>query len=354
MNINNKPKVSVCIPTYGRAGVLSKVIGSVLAQTFRDFEVFISDDASPDNTGEIVKKFSDTRIRYHRNEINLGVRDNWNFIVKNAKGEYIFKLDDDDYIHPLFLEKTISLLEKYHNIGSVYTGFYYASNYDGEWIEEVVDNAFPNTEYIDGIDYVRGYLLNADIPRFHPSSAVFRYSTARDAGFFDKAVNDLMFSLTLAAKADVGYIPEPLFYYVQHRRERASYNTGNPGLINFEPTRLIEDFFRIDFVSDNDELMKIKDVALRKARITRSIMHVFMCKKGLSLRSYMTAVASLIERDKKLLTSPIFLAGLLAISVIPQKLAEKLSYMYKSKQIFTSLAKTIFRTKGKHPHGLRT
>lgn len=354
MSTNKKPKVSVCIPTYGRAEVLPKVIGSVLAQTFKDFEIFISDDASPDNTGEIVKKFSDTRIRYHRNEINLGVRDNWNFTVKNANGEYVFKLDDDDYIHPCFLEKTIALLEKYHNIGSVYTGFYYAKDYDGGWIEEVIDNTFLSSEYISGIDYVRGYLLNITIPRFHPSSVVFRYSLAGDICFFEKAANDLMFSLALATIADVGYIPEPLFYYVQHDRERASYNRRNSRLLDFEPGRFIEDFYQMDFVKNNADLMEIKDNAIKKGKITRSILHLFMCRKGLNLRNYFAAVLSLIARDKKLLMSPIFLAGLLTISVMPRQIAVKLSYMYKSRQIFASLAKIIFKKKEKLPYGNRS
>lgn len=354
MGTNKKPKISVCIPTYGRAEVLPKVIGSVLAQTFKDFEIFISDDASPDNTEEIVKEFSDTRIRYHRNKKNLGVRDNWNFTVKNANGEYVFKLDDDDYIHPCFLEKTISLLKKHHNIGSVYTGFYYAKNYNGEWIEEVVDNTFLKGEYMKGIDYVRGYLLNISIPRFHPSSVVFRYSVARDACFFDKATNDLMFSLALATKADVGYVPEPLFYYVQHTHERASYNKSNSSLLDFEPARFIEDFYQIDFVKNNADLIEIKGDAIKKGKIARSILHIFMCRKGLKLRNYFAAVLSLITRDKKLLMSPLFLAGLLTISVMPQKIAVKLSYMYKSRQIFASLAKIIFKKRGKHPHGDRS
>src|SRR5512137_1629961 len=93
-----KPKVSICIPTYGRAQVLKHVIKSVLDQTYPDFEVFISDDASPDNTAEVVKSFNDKRIRYHRHEVNLGVRKNWSYVIENARGEYVFKLDDDDYI----------------------------------------------------------------------------------------------------------------------------------------------------------------------------------------------------------------------------------------------------------------
>lgn len=339
------PKVSVCIPTYGRAHILPKVIGSVLSQTFEDFEIFVSDDASPDNTGEIVMGLSDPRIRYHRNNKNLGVRDNWNFAVKNARGKYVFKLDDDDYIHPYFLEKTISLLEKRHNIGSVYTGFYYAKDYNGGWIEKVVDEAVPEEGCIKGVDYIKGYLLHLSIPKLHPSSVVFRYSVAEEAGFFDKAPNDLMFSLVLAAKADVGYVPEPLFFYVQHTDERASYNKNSKNLTRFEPTRLIDEFFEIDFIRNNTALMEIKECAVKKGRISRSILHLFMCRKGLSFGNYLNEALTLVRRDKKLLLSPLFLIALFATSFMPKKLSEKFSYMYKSRRIFTRVAKIIFKDK---------
>lgn len=337
-----EPKVSVCIPTYGRARILPKVIGSVLSQTYRDIEIFVSDDASPDNTEEVVRSFTDRRIRYHRNNKNLGVRDNWNFAIKNARGEYVFKLDDDDYIHPAFLEKTVSMLEKHPNIGSVYTGFYYAKDYNGGWIEKVVDDTL-KVEYMRGIDYVRGYLLHASIPKLHPSSVVFRYSVAEEAGFFDTAPNDLMFSLVLAAKADVGYIPEPLFFYVQHTDERASYNKKSAQLINFEPTRLVKEFFEIEFIKTNAELMEIKDSAMKKGRIARSILHLLMCRKGLTFGNYLDAALSLIRRDTKLLLSPLFLIGLFLTFVMPKKLLEKFSYIYKSNKIFTRVAKKIFK-----------
>lgn len=331
-------KLSVCIPTYGRAHVLPKVIGSVLSQTFKDFEVFISDDASPDNTEEVVKGFDDPRIRYHKNKSNLGVRENWNFIIKNAKGEYVFKLDDDDYIHSTFLEKTVSLLEKYPNVGSVYSGFYYAKDYDGRYIEKVIDKALFKSDYIKGIDYVMANLLHTSVPGLHPSSAVFRYSLAEEIGFYDKVKNDLMFSLALASKADVGYVHEPLFYYVQHTNAKASYAKGKDSLYNFEPTKMIKDFFTIDFIKGNAELMKVKDRAIKRERVVRSLLHLAMCRKNFKFKDYLGIALNLVKRDKRLLLSPLFVLSLNGSVLVPKKLMERLNYMYKSKQIFARLA----------------
>lgn len=337
-----RPKFSVCIPTYGRAHILPEVIRSVLSQTYEDFEIFISDDASPDNTEEVINSFKDPRIRYHRNQKNLGVRENWNFAVKSARGEYVLKLDDDDYIDPTFIAKTVSVLEAHQDIGSVYTGFYYAKGYSGEGTEKVIDEALGKAGRIKGVEYIKNYFLLTSIPRFHPSAAVFRYALAEEAGFFEKAPNDLMFSLALAAKADVGYVPDPLFYYVQHAGEKASYNKNSTSLREFEPTRLIEDFFAIDFIKNNAALMEIKHAALKKGRITRAILHLFMCRMGFAFGGYLDAAAGLIRRDWRLLLSPLFLAGLIVSFVTPGSFAGKLTCMYKSRRILAGLFKIIF------------
>lgn len=349
MDNKKGPKFSVCIPTYSRAQVLPKVIGSVLAQTFKDFEIFISDDASPDNTREIVKEINDPRIRYHRNEKNLGVIDNWNFSISNAKGEYVFKLDDDDYIDAHYLERTAAILDKYPEVGSVYTGFCYTRDYEGSYIEKVVDNRLFTSEKIRGIEYVMAYLTRTTIPGLHPSSVVFRYSLAKEIGFYNKVKNDLMFSLALATKADVGYVPEPLFYYVQHESSRASYAEGKMShLYDFEPTRIIENFFDLDFVKENPELMGAKDGIIKRERIIRSIMHLIMCRKNFKLGTYFDIALKMIKRDKKLLRSPLFTFAFTGLIFIPKGIVESVSYMFKSRKFFSNIAGILFG-KGKSP-----
>lgn len=345
MTDTDKPKVSVCIPTYKRANILPDILKYVLSQTFKNFEVFISDDDSPDNTGEVIAGFNDPRIRYSKNSNNLGVIGNWNYTIKHARGEYVFKLDDDDYIHPTFLEKTVSLLEKYKNVGSVYTGFYYAKDYNGGWISEVVDNTGFKKDYINGIDYIKSYLLHTSIHGLHHSSVVFRYSVAKEIGFFEKAKNDVMFSLALASKADVGYVRQPLFYYVQHQDSRASYAEGEGGrkkFYHFDPTRLVEDFFDIDFIRSNADLMKIKDDVLKRERKVKSILHLFMSRKAFGLIQHLKISLELVKKDKRLLMSPLFSICLIFTILFPKNFGESVTYMYKSKSIFKKLNSIIF------------
>ena len=90
------PDVSVIIPTYDRSEFLRTAIASVLAQTLQDFEIIVVDDASADDTQEVVGNLDDGRIRYIRHEINKGVAATRNTGVLNSKGKYIAFLDDDD------------------------------------------------------------------------------------------------------------------------------------------------------------------------------------------------------------------------------------------------------------------
>ena len=106
-----QPKVSVCIPTYSRADILPYAVESVLGQTYPHFELLICDDASPDRTPEVVKRWSDSRIRYIRHSQNIKRSRNMRSGYEAATGEYFIKFDDDDALTPTFLEKTVAVLE---------------------------------------------------------------------------------------------------------------------------------------------------------------------------------------------------------------------------------------------------
>jgi glycosyltransferase involved in cell wall biosynthesis len=90
------PLVSVVLPTYNRAQLLQRSVGSVLNQSFVDFELIIIDDNSTDNTFEVVKEFNDSRIKYIRHENNFGPSAARNTGMENSIGEYIAFQDSDD------------------------------------------------------------------------------------------------------------------------------------------------------------------------------------------------------------------------------------------------------------------
>lgn len=115
------PKVSICVPTYNRAAILPYAVESVLNQTYTDFELLICDDASPDNTAEVVSQWSDPRIRYLRHPQNIQRSRNMRSGYEAAKGDYFIKFDDDDALTPTFLEKAIAVLDTQPKVDFVCT-----------------------------------------------------------------------------------------------------------------------------------------------------------------------------------------------------------------------------------------
>ncbi len=107
-----QPRASIAIPLYNCESHIRETIGSVLAQTFNDFELVVVDDQSPDRSAEIVKSFSDPRIRYKLNPERLGFFGNWNACLELMNGTYCKLLPHDDTLEPTCLEKQVKVLDE--------------------------------------------------------------------------------------------------------------------------------------------------------------------------------------------------------------------------------------------------
>ncbi len=105
------PKVSVVIPTYNRPDLVKKAIGSILLQTYHDFEIIIVDDGMQKRAQSSVEEIHDSRIVYIQNEKSFGGGGARNVGIKAAKGEYVAFLDDDDEWLPEKLEKQVRAFE---------------------------------------------------------------------------------------------------------------------------------------------------------------------------------------------------------------------------------------------------
>ena len=118
MNTLKHPIVSIGLPVYNGEDFLKYALDSLLSQTFRDFELIISDNASTDNTPKICQEYvlRDKRIRYIRQNNNMGALWNFNFVLKQSNKEYFIWVSADDKLHPEFLEKNIDILEKNKNV----------------------------------------------------------------------------------------------------------------------------------------------------------------------------------------------------------------------------------------------
>ena len=115
MKTHTKGLVTIAIPAY-KASYLSEAIESALSQDYQNIELIIVDDCSPFHLENTVKKFSDSRIKFYKNEENLGqtsIVHNWNKCLSLANGEYFVLLCDDDMLLPNFVSELLKLAEKY-------------------------------------------------------------------------------------------------------------------------------------------------------------------------------------------------------------------------------------------------
>lgn len=124
------PLVSVVIPLYNKEPHIKRAIDSVLTQKVQDFEIIIVDDGSTDKSAEVVKGFTDPRIRLIQQE-NAGVSAARNRGIKDAKADLIAFLDADDEWTPIFIETVLRLRKKYPKAGAYATSYmnYYNCKY---------------------------------------------------------------------------------------------------------------------------------------------------------------------------------------------------------------------------------
>lgn len=123
------PLVSVLMPVYNGELYLEEAIESILNQSYTHFEFIIINDGSTDNSAQIIFSFSDSRIKYHSNESNIGLVKTLNIGIDLCKGEYVARMDQDDISYTDRLETQILHLEKNKQIGFI-----------GSWINVIPEN----------------------------------------------------------------------------------------------------------------------------------------------------------------------------------------------------------------------
>jgi glycosyltransferase involved in cell wall biosynthesis len=129
---DEQPLVTICIPTYNRPNLLKELLDSVLAQSYRAFEVIITDNSDNDETELLVRtKYSDNRVLYYKNDTNLGMSGNTLKVLGFVKGKYFtFTPDDDIWLSNNKLKDQVGMLEANKNIQICFSNIRHI-NYDG-------------------------------------------------------------------------------------------------------------------------------------------------------------------------------------------------------------------------------
>lgn len=199
------PRVTVVITTCRRPVPLMRAISSVLAQDYESFELLVIDDCVADETREAALSFDDERVRYVPQDQNTGVAGARNRGMREAKGEFIAFLDDDDEWRPGKLSRQIELMDSAgQETGLVYTGMTVIGP-DGESRQVLAERG--------------GSLLPEMLARnvvCATSSVVIRKKVIDEVGFFDEtfpAIEDYEYWIRVAARYDLGFNAEPLVRY---------------------------------------------------------------------------------------------------------------------------------------------
>jgi glycosyltransferase involved in cell wall biosynthesis len=218
-------KVSILIPAYNAAQYLPQALDSVLAQTFKDFEIILIDDGSKDNTRAIVEEFQKQcpdKIRYIYQE-NQGLSGARNAGLQQAKGEFIALLDADDMWCPERLEFGIKAIEADPSIGLVHANITRIST-----AGEFLSTPRRDKRFLSGFIFEHLFLRKADIAC---PTVLFRRSCCDSVGMFDSKLGylgceDRDLWLRIAKSYKIVYIDKVLARY-RVRRDGMSHNVGN-------------------------------------------------------------------------------------------------------------------------------
>ncbi len=212
-----KSLVSVVMGTYNRADKISRAIENILSQTYQRFELLIIDDGSEDDTESVVKRRTDSRIRYIRNDHNLGPAGTRNVGIKNAKGEYIVINDDDDLCRLEKIEMEIDFFRQDDlESGMV---FHETINHINRIENRDGDAVIMPSRRVSDVKKT-GYIFPALLPWNFVTfpSMMVRKKCYEEVGLLNEsllAFEDWEITLRIVRRYRAGFIKKPLYDYYQ-------------------------------------------------------------------------------------------------------------------------------------------
>ena len=228
------PKVSIGIPVWNGERHLAETLDSLLGQTFRDFEIVLSDNASDDRTEEIGRAYAaaDPRIRYSRNGRNLGAAGNYSRSLALATGQYFRWNGYDDLCAPTYLEKCVAVLDS--DPGAVLchsrTRIIDSDGVPFRWdrvrgmlidTEGVVSIERPDPIFAQSPDVVARFIESlVSVVTCHHALGLMRTDVLRRTGGLARpyANADRALLAELSLHGRLAEVPEPLFFKREHKR----------------------------------------------------------------------------------------------------------------------------------------
>lgn len=255
------PLVSVIITSYNRELFIAEAIQSVLASSFKDYEIIIVDDGSTDKTQSVIDSFvsQNSHIRFYKNLKNLGEYQNRNLAATYAKGKYLKYLDSDDIMSEDCLEVMVSKMDK-HPSAAIGLISYFDDN-----INDLSELLKPRELYNQF--YFKGNLINCG-----PSSTIIRRDIFEKMGRYSLKpyLSDTDFIFRICSKHDAVVFPKKLILWREHPNQEFAYAQK----INYFEKNIYSYF--LNYLESNSNPMECVDkkIALRnlKNRYSRKIL----------------------------------------------------------------------------------
>ena len=226
MDQGREKLVSIGLATHNGQSYLREALDSLLAQTYRNFELVISDNASTDDTPWICEEYArkDRRIKYIRQKSNIGNARNFEFLKENARGEYFMWASDDDKRAPTFLEKCLAALDADPEAIGAITNLAYFDDL-GRTRKEDPKLFFPFKKDLYG--RLKEFILLAILGgKGNSVYGVWRREKVTDCEFSDKQLLEYGFVFRCLVKGYFVLIDEVLFY----KRTKVFVLDPNPGV----------------------------------------------------------------------------------------------------------------------------
>jgi glycosyltransferase involved in cell wall biosynthesis len=224
------PKISVCMPTCNQSRYIRDALQSVLRQTIHDFEIVVFDDASTDDTAQVVSSIRDPRIRYFCQQRRVGIASNRNSCLAVAAGRYIAWLDSDDIYHPPMLALQSAVLDRHPNVGLAH-GAYEVIAEDGRRLPDW-PLPFEHDVIENGNAAFRELILSNYITA---PTVMVRRECHEHAGPYaseiGKTSTDWDMWLRISLHRDLAYTSTPLAKYRQHPASVSATNITTGGRV---------------------------------------------------------------------------------------------------------------------------
>ncbi|MBZ9779445.1 glycosyltransferase [Psychroflexus sp. CAK8W] len=287
------PSISICIPTYNGAEYLQEALESIQTQTFKDFEVLVSDDDSKDDTLKVVEKFKQesnfpVRVFHHKPD---GIGANWNHAMRQARGKYIKFLFQDDILLPTCLEEMYTVLENNPKVGLVASKreFIISKHNDDktkQWLATYGDLQKHISDAPGDLILTKKLFKRKDFfkkPKNkigEPSVMMFRKSVLNKTGYYDerlKQILDFEFCCRILKNYCIHIIAEPLVKFRLHDNQATVKNLKSKiDDHQIYPKLLYKDYFwLLNYKYQKEFFLRYDPLGVFLKKVSRKLRKIF-------------------------------------------------------------------------------